>query len=328
MMRRREFMTAFAGATGAMILPRGVGAQNRPTFLRVGTASPTPRTMSFLLAFETRLQELGYVEGKNFELDYRYMEGQVDRFDAAMKELVRRDVDIIVAFGPEVALKSALAATRTIPIVMVAIDYDPIALGYVSGLARPTGNVTGLFLDQLDLAAKRLQLLKDALSDRNAATVFWDQPSADQWNVTQSTAAKLGLRLAGVELRDYPYDYDRALAPVAPEHRGALIAMTSPLFGRDRERLAAFALRHRMASMFVFREYVDLGGLMSYGPNRNAMSRRTADYVNRLARGAKPTDLPIERPTTFELVINLKTAKALGLEFSPAILLRADELIE
>ena len=185
--------------------------------------------------------------------------------------------------------------------------------------------MTGLFCEQIELAAKRIQLLKDALT---AATVFWDEISVDQWTTTRESAEKLGLRVAGVELRDYPYDYERALLQAPETHRTFLIVMTSPYFAIDRKRLVEFTLKQRIGSMFVFREYVDLGGLMSYGPNRVVLSRRMADYVNRIARGAKPSDLPIERPTTFETVINLKTAKSLGLQFSQAMLLRADEVIE
>ena len=158
--------------------------------------------------------------------------------------------------------------------------------------------------------------------------MFWDQLSVDQWSAAKTNAARFGLRLAGVELTNYPYDYERALAEAPEDHRGFLIETTSPLFARDREKLAQFALRHRMASMFTFREAVDFGALMSYGPSRRVMARRAADYVNRIARGAKPSDLPVERPTVFEMVINLKTAKALKIEFSQAMLLRADDVIE
>jgi putative ABC transport system substrate-binding protein len=328
-MRRRDFITILGGAlTGALSMPRSPAAQDRPDMLRVGTVSLAPRSRSIMQFFEQRMRELGYIEGQNYTFDFVDLQGRADRIDAATQELVRRNVDIIIAAGPEAPLKAAVAATKTIPIVMIAIDFDPFARGYVTSLARPSGNVTGLFFEQIELAAKRLQLLKDAFPAKHAATVFWDQLSADQWEVTKATAQKLGWQLAGVELTEVPYDYERALAKAPPDHREVLIPMTSPLFARDREVLARFALRHRMVSMFVFREYVELGGLMSYGPSRTVMTRRAADYVNRIARGAKPADLPIERPNTFETVINLKTAKALGLEFSQAMLLRADDVIE
>jgi len=325
-MQRRDFLCVLGGAA---VWPLAARAQIEAPFLRIGTASPTPRRSptSFLLPFERRMAELGYVEGKNFALEFIDID-RPNNYDESFQELVRRKVDIILAYGPEASLKSALAATRTIPIVMVAIDYDPFKLGYVTSLSRPTGNVTGLFFEQIELAAKRIQLLKEAFPTTRAATIFWDELSAGQWNATRDSAAKLGLQVAGVELRNYPYDYEQALAQAPAVHRGFLIVMTSPYFARDRMRLVQFTTQQRIASLFVFREYVDLGGLMSYGPSRDVMSRRVADYVNRIARGAKPSDLPVERPTLFELTINLKTAKLLGLEFSQAMLLRADEVIE
>lgn len=326
-MERRKFIMVLGGM--AATWPCAVRAQTKPAVLRVGTASPTPRKAktSFLVPFEQRMAELGYVKDKNFELDFIDVDAP-GHYGEPFQELVRRKVDIILAYGAEGALKAALAATHSIPIVMVAIDYDPLQLGYVTNLARPTGNVTGLFFEQIELAAKRIQLLKDAFPAIHAATVFWDEISADQWKATRDSAEKLDLQVAGIELRNYPYDYTRALAQAPADHRGFLIVMTSPYFARDRERLVEFTTEQRVASIFVFREYVELGGLMSYGPSREVMSRRVADYVNRIARGAKPSDLPIERPTRFELAINLKTAKLLGLEFSQAMLLRADHVVE
>ena len=326
---RRDVIAGLAASAFMASRAKSAAAQAMPDFLRVGTVSPTPRTISFMgPPFERRMGELGYVEGKNFAYEFVDLDGRAERYGDGMKELVQRKVDIIIAFGPEASLKGALEATQAIPTVMVAIDYDPIALGYVTSLARPTGNVTGLFLQQIELAAKRLQLLKDAFPDQRAVTVFWDGLSADQWRATEQAAPQFGLKLAGIELKDYPYDYEVALAQAPQGHRGFLLMTTSSLFARDRDTLIKFVTRHGMGSMFVFSNYVEDGGLMSYGPHREAMSRRVADYVNRIARGAKPSDLPIEQPTTFELVINLKTAKALGLELSPAILLRADKVIE
>src|SRR5262245_41564805 len=273
------------------------------------------------------MRELGYVEGKNFLLEFIQLRSVAD-YPSAMRQLVDRKVDLIVASGPEDALKSATGATQTIPIVMAAIDYDPFALGYLTSLARPTGNVTGIVLEQIELAAKRLQLVDDAFPAIDKATVFWDRQSEQQWHAARDNASKVGFDLAGVELRDYPYDYARALAQAPPANRGFLFVSTSQMFARDRDQIVQFTLLNRLPSMFVFRENVDQGGLMSYGPNRTVMSRRVADYVHRIARGAKPSELPVERPTVFELVINLRTAKALGLEFSQAMLLRADEVIE
>lgn len=324
-MKRRVFLTGLAAA-GVASLPQRMAAQ--APMLRVGATSPQPLVRSFLHGFAVRMRELGYVEGQNFTMDYIDLQGRPERYPDTMQQLVDRKVDVIIAFGPEDALKAATAATKTIPIVMAAIDYDPFALGYVTSLARPTGNVTGVFLEQIELAAKRLQMVKEAFPAVGKATMFWDRQSADQWRATRDNASKLNLDLAGIELRDYPYDYAWALAQSPPPNRGFLIVATSPLFARDRERIVQFCLLNRLPSMYVFRESVDQGGLMSYGPSRNVMSRRVADYVHRIARGAKPSDLPIERPTIFELIINQRTAKALGLEFSQAVLLRADEVIE
>jgi putative ABC transport system substrate-binding protein len=327
-MKRRQFVAGLTYFIGSLGIPRQSYAQ-APAFLRIGSASPTPRgdPASFLIPFEQRMAELGYIEGKNFALEFITV-SQPTRYDQAMQELLARNVSVIFAYGPEAPLKSVLALSRTIPIVMVAIDYDPLALGYVASLANPGGNVTGLYLEQIELAAKRIDLLKDAFPATRAITVFWDALSADQWKATRDSAAKFGIQTVGVELKTYPYDYERALAEASVSHRDFLLVMTSPYFARDRARLAQFTLSQNIGSMFVFREYVELGGLMSYGPKRTALSRRAADYVNRIARGAKPSDLPVERPTIFETVINLKTAKMLGLEFSQAMLLRADEVIE
>ena len=224
---------------------------------------------------------------------------------------------------------SAIAATDTLPIVMIAVDYDPFARGYVQNLARPGGRVTGVFFQQIELAMKRLQLMKEALPGVAAATVFWDDGSADQWRATQSAAETMGLELTGVELGNPPSDYENALVAQAPtDHHRILMVLSSPVFFPDRERLAQLALRHRIASMFVFRGYVDAGGLLSYGPSIDALYQRAAEYVDRIAKGTNPADLPVEQPTKFELIVNLKTAKAIGIELPISILLRADEVIE
>jgi putative ABC transport system substrate-binding protein len=271
--------------------------------------------------------ELGYQEGRNFSFDF-LQATSADEYEALYPKLASREPDVILAIGTEIGLKSALAVTRTVPIVMIAIDYDPLARGYVTSLARPSGNITGVVFQQIELAAKRIQLIKDGFPDRLAATMFWDKLSADQWEAARSTAVKLGLQLSGIELREPPYDYDAALDQAPLDHRGILIVPTSPYLFHDRARLADFALRHRILSMFVFREWVDAGGLLCYGPSITALFGRVAEFVDRIARGAKPADLPIEQPTRFEMVVNLKTAKAIGIELPTSILLRADEVIE
>jgi putative tryptophan/tyrosine transport system substrate-binding protein len=323
-MKRREFITLIGGAAAAS--PLAARAQQPMKMLRVGTASTQPRLSPLWKAFEQRMAELGYQEGINYTFDYLNVP-KVEEYETNYRKLAARDVDIIVASGPEISLKSALASSDK-PIVMVAVDYDPLARGYVTSLARPTGNVTGLFLQQIELMAKRLQLLKSAFPDMQALTVFWDRTSFDQWKAVEGAAANLGLRLDGVDLGDPPFDYDKVLTQVEPEYRGTVFVLASGFFIRDRERLADFALRNRLVSMFCFREPVDTGGLLSYGPSFSVMYRRAAEYVDRIARGAKPADLPIEQPTKFELVINLKTAKTLSLAIPPSFLATADEVIE
>jgi len=323
-MRRRQFITLLGGAAA---LPLAARAQQPAKMLRVGTVAGTPKSSPQWVAFERRMGELGYQEGKNFSFDF-LQAASADEYEVLYRKLAVHMPDVILAIGPEVGLKSALAVTRTLPIVMIAIDYDPFARGYVTNLARPSGNVTGVVFQQIELAAKRIQLIKDAFPDRPAATMFWDRLSADQWQAARSAAATLGLQLSGIELRELPYDYDAALDQAPVNHRGMLIVPTSPFFFRDRARLADFALRHRILSMFVFREWVDAGGLLCYGPSITALFERVAEFVDRIARGAKPADLPIEQPTKFEMVVNLKTATAIGIDLPTAILLRADDVIE
>ena len=323
-MRRREFIKLLGGAAAWPLTARCAATDDvtRRKLLAAEPGAQLPRT------FSLRMAELGYVVGQNLTLDYIDLQGQADRYGAAMQQLVERKSDVLIAFGPEEALKAAIAATKTIPIVMAAIDFDPFALGYVTSLARPTGNITGIVLEQIELAAKRLQLVKDAFPAISKATVFWDRLSADQWYATRDNAAKFGFRSRRHRVARLPLRLRAGAGAGAADHRGFLFAMTSPFFARDREQIVQFSLLNRLPSMFVFREYVDQGGLMSYGPSRTVMSRRLADYVHRIARGAKSSELPIERPTIFEMIINLRTAKALGLEFSPAMLLRADVVIE
>ena len=323
-MKRREFIR-FVGAAAAW--PLNAGAQQPNRMLRVGAVTSNPRSASFWRAFDRRMTELGYIEGKNYTFEFISAAGP-EAYEAGYKQIAARGVDVMLSSGPEISLKSAVASSSTIPIVMVAIGFDPIGQGYVAGLARPSGNITGLFLQQIELTAKRLQLLKSEFTDLKAVTVFRDRNTADQWEAAQRAGAALGLRVIGVELRGPPFDYEKALAQTAAEDRGALLVLTTPPFFRDRQAQADFALTNRLVSMFAFREWVEVGGLMSYGPSISDMFRRAADYVDRIARGAKPGDLPIEQPTKFELLINLKTAKALGLTLPTTLLARADEVIE
>ena len=324
-MRRREFITLLGGATAANAWPDAVRAQPQK-ILRIGIASVNPRNAPIFIAFEKRMRELGYNEGSNLAVEFLNLPSP--EYLEANKELVQRHVDIIIAVGADVALKSAMAATSKLPIVMVAIDFDPFALGYVSSLAHPTGNVTGVFCQQIELSAKRLEIAKEMVPGLQSAAVFWDSTCADQWQSLKNAGQNLGIRLFAVEMRDQPYNYVAAWEGVPAEYRRMLILPTSGIFFRDRQQIANFTVERRIPAMFVFREWVDAGGLVSYGASLTGLFGRAADYVDKLAKGAVPSDLPIEQPTKFQLILNLKTAKVIGLTIPEATLLRADEVIE
>jgi len=322
--RRRAVLALLAGTT----MPLPFAAAEPAKVFRLGMLSFTPPGPG-IRALERRLQALGWEEGRNLQIDFVQLDAtDADRSLAMAAELVGRGVDAIYAGGPELAVKLAVTATRTLPVVMVANDYDPVARGYVASLARPGGNVTGVFLQQIELTPKQLEFLTEAVPEVARVVVLWDRFSADQFEAVQEAARSLNIPLDGIECTDPPYDYERAFAGIEGGHRDALLQMTSPVFFVDRQRLAALAINHRLPSMFAFRQWADADGLMSYGASLTDMGHLAADYVDRIAKGAKPADLPVQQPTKFELVINLKTAKALGLTIPPSILARADEVIE
>jgi len=323
-MKRRDFL-ALAGATAA--LPRASRAQSSNKMLRVGTVHVTPRSAPLWVAFEKRMAELGYQEGRNFTFDFIQIP-DAQGWGSGYRELVARKPDVVLAVGPEIALKSALAAGEKLPLVMVAVDFDPIARGYVANLGRPGGAVTGLYFQSTELAGKRLQLMKEAIPAMTAATVLWDRAAADNWAAMQAAAPRLGVRLTGVEFRDRPYDYERVIAEVAPADRAVLFGGGSPFFYQDRAILTEFALRHRTPMMLNTREAVVAGGLMSYAASLTGMLELASSYVDRIAKGASPADLAIQQPTKFETIINLKTARTLGLSISQLVIAQADEVIE
>jgi putative ABC transport system substrate-binding protein len=329
---RRQFISALGGAAACVFAAtQHAHSQTAPKPLRIGLVHPvSPKGVPpSYVAFVGRLRELGYIEGDTLAIEYINLEGHLDRYDEAMRELIGRRVDLIFALGQEDNLRAAMAATNTIPIVMLAIGYDPLAKGYVSSLARPTGNLTGIYVLSLEATKKRLQLFKDAFPTQRSAFGFWDFDGAETWRAAMSAAPSLGIALAGVELRDPPYDYESGLQEIAPESRSALFLPSSAVFTSDADRLAAFALRHRMISCFdASPRFVAAGGLLSYGADYVAAARRAAEFVDQIARGTKPSDLPVEQSTRFALQLNLKTAKALGLNIPPGVLAIADEVIE
>jgi putative ABC transport system substrate-binding protein len=260
-MKRRDFFTLVSGAAAS--LPFAAHPQ-QPAMTRVGIVTIQPPTSPPYVAFSQRLRELGYAEGQNLRLDFVNPALQPGGNAGAVQELIRRKVHIILAlYQPTMA--AVFAAAPSMPVVMIAIDYDPLTFGYIESLARPGRETTGLYLQQIDLAKKRVELLTQAFPNVHAATVFWDSASEDQWKATSSAASEFGLRLADVRLHDQPYDYDKALAEAPSDSRSVVIFPTSPVFYRDRQQLAEFAVRHKVATVFGFREWVDAGGLLSYG---------------------------------------------------------------
>ena len=325
-MKRREVLLGLATAAFGKV--SAIRAQAAAESLRMVAVLMTPPTASYWVAFMKRLRELGYREGENLMVDVFDGREEAGHLVESLKERINKGVNVVVASGPEITLKLAIAATSTLPIVMIAFDYDPLALGYIRTLARPGGNVTGLFVQQIEQAVKRLELIREAFPKAQAATVLWDNLSFDHWEAVAKAAKTLGIRVVGIGLHEQPYDYEGALADATMETVGLLVPMASPIFFVDKERLVDCALKHRMAMMWAVREMTEIGGLMSYGVSLDGTMRRAAEYVDRIARGARPADLPVEQPTKFELVINLKTAKALGVTVPPSILARADEVIE
>jgi putative ABC transport system substrate-binding protein len=279
-------------------------------------------------AFRHGLRDLGYVEGRNITIEYRFAEGQDDRLPELVAELIRLQVDIMVTDG-EAAILVAQHATTTILIVM-AVSSDPVGIGYVASLARPGGNITGLSFMLTEVSGKRLELLQEAVPKLSHVAVLWDpaNPSSTLgFKETQTAAHALGLPLQSLEVRG-PDEFDQAFAAMTREHADALVVLSNPLFFSHRRQLAELAVKHRLPAIFLFREYVEAGGLMAYGANLNAMYRRAAYYVDRILKGTKPADLPVEQPVKFELVINLKTAQALDLTIPPTLLFRVDEVIK
>jgi ABC-type uncharacterized transport system substrate-binding protein len=324
--KRREFI----GALGGMALVSCLEARSEQSgeVARIGIILPeqtNPVIAQIYRALLAGLRELGYIEGSNLNVVELQFEVQQSQRPA---ELIRSKVGLLVAIGPELSLKVALGLDRILPIVIVAINYDPIARGYVRSLARPGGNITGLFYRQPELAQKQLELLTQALPERKRLGVLSDDLSADQFRAAEETSGTLQLELHGLNLDTPPYDFDKAFRELVQSAPQMLLVLSSPYVTQHRFRIAELAIEHRLPTMFTFRTYVEAGGLMYYGVDNAKMGRRAAGYVAKLLNGANPADLPIEQPTQFELVINFKTAKALGLTFPLSLLGRADEVIE
>lgn len=327
----RLTVTRLAAAVVLLLLvaPLASDAQPPAKLARIGVltlavASSTPLAE----AFQQGLREHGYVEGQNIAFEYRYAEGRADRLPALAAELVRLKVDVIVTQS-NVAALAAKHATQTIPIVM-AIAGDPVKAGVVGSLARPGGNVTGLTLIGPELSGKRLQLLKEAVPKIALVAVIWnptDPPAADFLRETEAAARSLGLKIHAIEARA-PAELDAAFKAVADARPSAFFTIANGMFQDNKTRILEFATKSRLPGVFPNRVLAEAGGLISYGPNHAANFRRAAAFVDKILKGSKPADLPVEQPTKLELVINLKTAKALGLTIPPSLLLQADQVID
>jgi len=323
---RRKFLATLGGAAAWPLAARAQQASKLPTigFLGAATASVAGQ---WFAAFVKRLHELGWMEGRNVAIEVRWAEGRSERYAEIAAEFVRLNVDVIVTVGTPASL-AAKQATSVVPIVFVAAS-DPVGTGLVASLARPGGNVTGLSNQQADLAGKRVELLREVVPGLRRLAIMANvdnSASVLEMREVQTAARTIGLEVAILEVRqaeDIANGFE-----LLKSRADALYVVSDPLLGSNRVRINTLALGMRLPTLHAFREYVDAGGLMSYGPNFPHLFRRAGDHVDKILRGAKPADIPVEQPTKFDLIINLTTAKALGLTVPATLLARADEVIE
>jgi putative ABC transport system substrate-binding protein len=332
-MRRREFITLFGGAAASSAAwTRAARAQQSKMF-RLGYLDPfvasDPAVQNLRRQFLLGLRDLGDIENRDFQMENRNADGHLERLPALAADLARLPVDILVATGGEAAVRAAMQATDKIPIVMT-ISADPIGSGIVSSLARPGGNVTGMSALASDMAGKRVELLKEVIPRASRVAVLWNsnnKSKIEEWKDTQTAAKTTGLTLISAEARTAA-EFEGAFGSILRERPDAMITLTEALTLAYRERIAQFVLSNRLPMIAELREFAVAGGLASYGTSRPDLWRRAASYVDKIMRGTKPADLPVEQPVRFEMVINLKTARAIGLDVPPTLLSRADEVIE
>ena len=329
MMNRREFITLLSGAAAWPVVARGQPLVDRIARVGfIGGDRSSSLTAASYQAFLDEMQIHGFKNGQNLQVEFRRVEQDLRALSVDAAELVRLNVDVLITQGTEPALQAALSATRTLPIVMIATNFDPFANGYVKTLARPDGNVTGVFLRQIELAEKQTELLLQAVPDKLRLGILWDAISVDQFSAAERRAKSYGLQVHSLKLDNPPYDFDRAFRTLAEASPQMLLVLSSPHFAGSRSKIAELAISYRLPTMFIFKTYVQAGGLLSYGADYIAMHRQVASHVVKILKGTKVEDIPIEQPNRFELVVNLKTAKAIGIDLPTAILLRADEVIE
>ncbi len=325
-MDRRAFLAT--AAAGVVARPAVARAQQPAKIHRLGYLSLRSGAVELDEAFSQGLRELGHVEGRSFAIEYRWVAGKTERLPEVAAELVRLKVDLIVAAGT-LAAEAGKRATSTIPIVFVSVG-DPVGSGLVASLGHPGGNISGLTILSTELAGKRLQILRELLPRANRVALLVHRlASTTPLLIREMRAAsqQLGIQIAAQEI-DAAVDLPSAFAAMQRERAQALVVQQNPITTDNERRIAELAVQHRLPAIYYRRDFVEAGGLMSYGPNAVAMYRRAATYVDKILKGAKPADLPVEQPTEFELVINLRTAKALGLTIPQSLLLRADQVIK
>ena len=326
-MRRREFITLLSGAAAAW--PLAARAQQAGKVYRIGFLWDSPDAfLDALEAFRQGLSDLGYVEGRNIAIEYRWAEGKPERMRELAEELVRLKVDVIVA-PSSIYTEAAKRATSTIPIIFVS-HADPLGSRHVASLARPGGNITGLSLMMTETNVKGLELLKEAVPGISRVAVIFDPATPSHGpglKAVKAAGPTLGLRIQSVPVRSAT-EFDSAFTAIVGERADAVLVLSTPLFIAGAKRLAELSLAHKLPSLFGPKHHVQEGGLMSYSPDRADLWRRGAIYVDKILRGIDPADLPVQQPTKFEIAINLKTAKSIGLAIPPSLLGRADEVIE
>ena len=323
-MRRREFITLGGAAVAS---PFAARAQRAGRVWRIGFITHVANDAAYASMFE-RLRELGYVEGRNIIVERRYAEGRVERFQEFATEMVRLKADLVIASTTPAAL-AVRSATTTIPIV-IPTAIDPVGTGLIASLAHPGGNITGGALLSAELGAKRLELLKEVVPGLSRTAVLWNganPANALAWRETEGAARALGVTLQSYDVQG-PKDFNIAFATMARQRPDAVSVLTDALITQYQKKIVDFAINERLPSVFPSKDPIKLGGLLSYGPRYSEMMRRAASQVDKILRGTQPADLPMEQPTTFELVINLKTARAVGVVVPPLMLSRADEVIE
>jgi len=326
-MNRRAFIVT---ATAILVAPFTADAQQAAKVPRIGFLGNSTAALEANLVgpFREGLRDLGYVEGRNVLIEYRWAEGRYERFPALIAELIAPRVDVIVTAGTPATL-AVKKATTSIPLVMVAVG-DPVATGLVASLGQPGGNITGLTSIAPEMEGKRLELLREVVPKVSRIAVLWNAASpiqVIQERETRAAAQVLGMNVLSLGARTKE-EIEDAFAAIVRERPGALLVLADRLFLHHRGRIMDFAAKQRLPGVHAYRELVEVGGLMSFGPSYADMHRRAAYFVDRILKGAKPADLPVERPATFELVINLKAAKALGLTIPQSVLLRATEVIQ